>query len=131
MLFCKTARKRYDIVVKVCFEILERLGLGEASFDGEPESNRVAYMMKELNYDGCEAKIIGMLVSDILLDYDDRVESLCDRIDETEDKSQYYTLSDLSETDLEYVGDQIKEGNWKIYLDRGVVQLSLITNENI
>ena len=57
-LFCKTARKHYDIAIKVCFEMFETLGLGEATFDGEPESNRVAYMMKELNYDGPDAKII-------------------------------------------------------------------------
>lgn len=110
--FCKTARKIYDLAVYATLKTLHDAYGIEFSSDGDTESypRLVDYATAELQTD------------DFRYDYL-TLESICDVwLEKFENARGPYTrISEISDTDREYIAKNIKDGNSIIYLSNGTI----------
>lgn len=59
-----------------------------------------------------------------------KIIQLQESIENWEDTSPYTAWNQITDTDLEYIAENVKKGNHTVHLDRGVVQISLLEDSN-
>ena len=129
--FCKTARKSYDVAVVLTLHLASVVLDKSYSSDG-----RVIYTFWQLEeYIKDELDCSWNYIYDLqdlenLFDiWLNKAIAFCDEnkdaMEKVDDMKQYSRVSDLPDSELEYIGEQIKKGNTTIYLNNWqVVRIS-------